>query len=305
MFRCRTACRLLPYALVHVIRKPFRTAPAASTVRLDNPEYRRATHDIYCAMFLRGYRRVTGYPVDPATGLVLVLFAVFIYTFDHQFERARRAGATADFQSILDRPSVAEVWAALAGYLHAHRRGRTILDHLLATFAAHYDSYHRLVLGARDRTDYAAGVALVEYDSGLALQTMYELVRLFNSHPFHAECARQFFAIGMAGKYVDDFADVAADHEAGNPNLMRALVAAYDKEEVVLRRSLAVADQLDLRWWRTHCPVSLQTYFGDAFSHYDRIADPVLRLPVDVYLLLLHSRRFWRGERRRSPLGEG
>src|SRR5205085_3445053 len=111
-----------------MLQRPYRSSAQAASIacRLHSPEYRRAAHDIYCAMFIHGYSSVTGYPVDPGTGLALVLFVVFIYAFDEQFERSRRAGAMPDYQTIFDTPQVAEIWTALAAYLRNYGKDTVI-----------------------------------------------------------------------------------------------------------------------------------------------------------------------------------
>lgn len=302
--RVRIAARLLPFVMWHFLGRPYRLSRSAkqATRHLNDPESRRLAHDIYCTMLLRGYRRLTGYPVNGATGLVAVLFAIFIYTFDQQFERQRRNGTLSGYEAIIYSPPVSAIWTALAGYLRAYGRDEAVLEHVCSTFAAYYDSYCAQVGQAVTYPDYRVAVKLVEHDSGLAMQTMYHVIRLFNDHPFHSECARQFFALGMAGKYIDDIADVADDCAAGNPNLMHALVSGNKGEERIVGSAIEAGERLTLSWWSRHCPVSFNAYLRDAFRYYDQISDRILCLPVDVYILILHSSRFWRAQRRRSPL---
>jgi hypothetical protein len=305
-FRYRTARRLLPYALRHLVLKPFRsTAEArAITARLQSPEFRRAAHDMYCEMFLDGYREATSFRVSRATGLALVLFMVFIFTFDQEFERRRRLGDPPGYQAIIDTPRVAEVWHVLAEYVRAFGRDDEILDHLRATFAKNYDDYRRCVAEATTRVEFAATVRLVERDSGLALKTMYDIIRLFNGHRQHPECARQFFALGMAGKFLDNVRDMADDVAAGDPNLLHALTFENQRERAVLATAMRDRRRITLSWWSQNCPVSLESYFRHTFHYYDQVTAAGLRLPLDICRALLYSRRYWRTPIHRSPVRE-
>jgi hypothetical protein len=302
-FRYRTAWGLLPYALRHLIIKPFRSTPEAELLgaRLKNPEYRRAAHDMYCEMFLDGYRETTSLRVSRATGLAVVLFMILIFTFDQEFERSRRLGKPPDYQAILNSPGVAEVWGALAQYLQAFGRDDEVLEHLRSTFATNYDDYRRCVSDATSQVGFEATVRLVEHDSGRTLQTVYNIIRLFNGHQTHPQCESEFFALGMAGKFIDDLRDMVDDVAAGDPNLLHSLTYENQDERAVLEAALRSRDPITLGWWSRHCPSSLGSYFDHTFHYYDQVTSATLRLPLDICLALLHSRRYWRTPIHRSP----
>jgi hypothetical protein len=302
-FRYRTVRRLVPYAVRHMTRKPFRSSPQArrATAGLQSAEFRRSAHDIYCDMLLTGYQRATCAPVARSTGLALVLFMVFIFTFDQEFERAGQLGRPPDYPDLIDLPRVAPIWSALREYLRAFGREDDVLQYLLATFARHYDDYRTGVIEARGLGDFGRTMRLVERDSGLTLQSIYEIIRLFNGHRQDPEISRQFFAIGIAGKFLDDIRDMADDVAAGDPNLLYALTTANEREHAVLGTALRAGTPVTISWWARHCPVTLDAFFVHTFRYYDQVTDPELRLPLDICLTLLHSRRYWRKPIRRRP----
>jgi hypothetical protein len=302
-FQCKTTWQLFPYALRHMTAKPFRSTAESQLVsaRLHNPEYRRAAHDIYCEMFLEGYQETTSLPVSQTTGFALVLFTVFIFTFDREFERSRRLGEPPDYLTIIDTPSVAEAWEALAQYLKMFGRDDEILAHLLHTFNGHYDDYRRCVNEAIARVGFDATVRLVEYDSGRALLAAYEIIRRFNGHSPHPQCESEFFALGMAGKFFDDLRDMADDVAAGLPNLLHALTSENEKERGILEAALRDQVRITLSWWSRYCPASLDLYFRHAFRYYDQVGSTKLRLTLDILLALIRSRMYWWKPIRQSP----
>lgn len=304
--RYRTVWRTLPYAFNHTIRKPFRATPQArtSTAAMTNPEFRRVVHDLYCDMFLHGYRESTGCRADRATGLVLVLFAVFIYAFDDEFEERRRCGGTTGTDEIIAAPGVAEVWRTLGGYLEATGRDDEVRDYIRTGFlGAGFEQYRQRINAIPADGSLAAAVRLVEFDSGEALRTAYQLIRLFNQHPHHAACATEFYNLGMAGKFMDDMADYASDVRRETPNLLHACVSEEPDELRRARAALAAGDLITARWWAEHCPATYNRYLRQTAGYYSRVLSPALRLPLDVYLALLGTRKFWTISTAREPQG--
>jgi hypothetical protein len=294
--------RVFPYTLRHLYIKPFRSVPAALPIeaRLSNQEYRRSIHDMYCEMFLDGYEQLTSLRVSQDTGLALVLFSCFMYTFDQEFERCWQPADPPHYLNIIDIPVVAEIWGALGEYLTAVGR-LEVLTHLLDTFSAHYDDYCRCMGLAMTGGGFEATLRLARYDSGRTLIAMYDIIRLFNGHGAHRQCADEFFAIGMAGKFFDDLRDVADDVSGGSPNLMYAFTAEHPVEGQVLAEALSRQHQFTLEWWSANCPSSLTSYFRHAFQYYDEVRSSRLRLTLDASLMLLGSQRYWRNPIRRSP----
>jgi hypothetical protein len=294
--RYRTIYRALPYIFSQGVRKSFRSTPQAhaSTAGLTHPEFCRAVHDVYCDMFLHGYRQSTGYRVDRSTGLAVVLFAVLMYVFDDEFEkrRERHAGLAAD--AIIESPGVAEIWDALGTYLDAMGRGEEILQHILKNFfAANFDNYCCYVQEAERAGSFAAVKRMVEFDSGKVLSTVYDVIRLFNGHPVHRPCAEEFHDLGMAGKFLDDMADYADDVKSRSPNLLDALAAEQPREFAMARSAIAVGEPITMQWWRYHCPTTFEQYMLWTFRYYDNVKTSTLRLPLDVFLTLLGTRKFW------------
>jgi len=289
--RCKTASRLLPYAVRHMGIKPFRSTPQAKIISagFDNWQYRRAAHDMYCEMLIQGYQQVTSMPVSPDAGLAVVLFVVFIFTFDQEFERRSQSGKMLGYPIILATPAVSRAWQALTLYLEQFGRSESIAEHLLRTFEEHYVSYCRYLDDAVSANSFGAVLKLVEYDSGRSMLAAYEIIRLFHGHQQHQACAHQFFALGMAGKFLDDFRDVAADVASGNPNLLYALTSEHEGEKQALEAALRERRHIALRWWRRHCPESFGSYLDQAFAYYDQVRSPKLQLPLDICLALLYS----------------
>jgi hypothetical protein len=293
----RTVWRTLPYILDHAVRKPFRSTPhgVAAIAAVSNPEFHRVVHDLYCDMFLRGYRQSTGYRIDRSTGLALVLFAIFIYAFDDEFEDRRRYGNNTDVEPVINSPCVAEIWQTIGAYLRATGHSDEIREHILTDFfGMGFDEYRRDIREAAVSGGFATTLRLVEFDSGRALRTMYHLIRLFNRQPYHKECAEEFYNLGMAGKFLDDMADYTDDVRSANPNLLHALATEEPADLVAAQSSLEAGEPITMRWWSEHCPVTYERYLRRTFGYYDQVTSPALRLPLDVYLALLRSRRFWR-----------
>ena len=291
-----TTVRVLPFAFTHTVRKPFRSGRAAQgvTTQVTDPELSRVVHDLYCDMFLRGYRQVTRHVVHPATGLALVLFTVFIYAFDDEFEVRRRQHAATELSRILESPAVKEVWDALGRYLENLDRTDAVRRYVVDDFLApRLGDYRRDVDAAAAGPDFTTTARLVAFDSGEALHTAYHLIRLFNGHPRSDACAEQFRRLGLAGKFLDDIADYADDVRSQNPNLLDALAARAPSEFHAARAALDAAVPVTWAWWRRHAPDTYRRYVADTHEHYARVTAPALRLPLDVYLALLHTKRFW------------
>lgn len=296
--RFKTASRLFPYFVRHMSTRPLRAAPLAQrfAADFDNWQYRRIAHDIYCEMFIQGYQQITELPVSADTGLALVLFVVFIFTFDQEFERRCRIGSTIDYPDILDTPVVAQAWHALARYLDVFGCADTILEHISRAFAENYGEYCWWFNEAKNTASIESTVKLVEYDSGRAMQTVCDMIRLFNDHQPDPRCAQQFFAVGMAGKFFDDFRDVAEDADGGMPNLLYAYASAHRETRAELDRALQNRVRVTLRWFSRHDPEVLGLYLDRAFGYYDRVRSDKLRFTLDICLALLGSR-----PRHRSP----
>lgn len=294
--RYRTIFRTLPYIYSQAVRRSFRSIPQAqaSTAGLDHPEFRRIVHDLYCDMFLRGYGQSTGYSTDRSTGLVVVLFAVFMYVFDDEFEERRRRGHATELEAIMESSGVAKIWDALGVYLKTMERDDAIRQYIVEDFfSTGFDDYRNNVRHAQTTADFDATKRLVEFDSATVLVTVYHLIRLFNGHPFHNSCAEEFRNLGMAGKFLDDMADYADDVQSRNPNLLHAIAAENPREFANARSALATGDPVTMQWWREHCPLTFDRYFVCTSRYYHEVKAPALRLPLDIYLMLLATRKFW------------
>jgi hypothetical protein len=294
--RYRVLVRALPYIYSQAIRKSFRVSQAArsSTAELANPEFDRVVHDIYCSMFVRGYRQVTGYSPDLGTGLAIVLFTVFIYTFDDEFEKRMESAADTSVESIIAAPEVAAVWQALGSYLAATGRNDAVRQHILRSFADGFDDYRKNVAGGRSESGFKHIKQLVEFDSGGALDTVYHIIRLYNGHPFNQECATEFFNLGMAGKFLDDLSDYTHDVQSGSPNLLHALVGETPAERDAAASALADGQTVTLPWWQAHGAVTLARYLDMTREYYNQVKAPALLLPLDIFLMLLGTRKFWK-----------
>jgi len=294
--RYRTIWRTLPYIVDHGLRKRFRATPPArsSTASLTHPEFNRVVHDVYCAMFLRGYREATGYRVDRTTGLAVVLFAVFMYVFDDEFEHRRRSGIDTGISEILQSTGVAAIWQAMGDYLHATGRDDTIRDYILNEFLARgFDRYRSDIQDVEAGGGLRSTLQVVEFDSGEVLRTVHHLIRLFNDHPDDNACAEQFHNLGLAGKYLDDMADYTEDVTSGSPNLLDAHAAESPADLRAARSAVAAGERLTIGWWRERCPVTYLRYLDQTFAYYEQVTASRLRLPLDIYLALMHTERFW------------
>ena len=100
--RYRVIARCLPDVCRFGLRRSLRASrqARASTAGLACAEFHRRVHDVYCGMFVRGYRQATGYRVDRLTGLAVVLFATLMYVFDDELENRIRAGGDASSAEI-------------------------------------------------------------------------------------------------------------------------------------------------------------------------------------------------------------
>src|SRR5205085_7605150 len=119
------------------------------------------------------------------------------------------------------------------------------------------------------------------------------LIRLFNAQPYREECAYEFHNHGMAGKFLDDMADYTHDVRYGNPNLLHTLAAEQPTDLAAAQSALSTGELITMRWWSEHCPVTYERYLCRTFEYYNQVASPALRLPLDVYLALLRSKKFW------------
>jgi hypothetical protein len=293
--RLSTRWQLAPFVVGYGLLRLYRlSAPQRNVIRTLKPEGTiRVTRDIYCAMIVSGYKRVSRRPVTRATGFAIVLFVTFIFTFDREFEERRKAGTALDFHAIFASPDVARYLSALIEYANHFNAGKSIAAYLEDIFEAHYPAYCELLMRCLERGRFDDNLALAEYDSGRAFMAMYEIIRMFNCHPYDRACAEQFYAVGMSGKFLDDLADLAADYASGVPNLVLSLAASETGERIIVEQALAEHATLDLYWWSQRCSRTFGKFKELTFSYYDLISDDRLRLPVNLLLLVLHGKRFW------------
>jgi hypothetical protein len=293
--RLSTRWQLAPFVILYGLLRLYRlSAPQRSVIRTLKPEGTiRVTRDIYCAMIVSGYKRVSRRPVKRATGFAIVLFATFIFTFDREFEERRKVGAVPHFHAVFASADVARYLSALIEYANHFDAGKRIAAYLEDIFAAHYSEYCEVLTRFSDSGRFDDALALATYDSGLAFTAMYEIIRIFNCHPYDRACAEQFYAVGMSGKFLDDLADLAADCASGAPNLVLSLAARDTEERIIVEQALAERATLDLFWWSQRCSRTFGKFKELTFSYYDLISDNRLRLPVNLLLLMLHGKRFW------------
>ena len=59
------------------------------------------------------------------------------------------------------------------------------------------------------------------------------------------------------------------------------------------RSALEASESVTLHWWRQHCPVTFERYLKCTSQYYELVQAPALRLPLDIYLMLLGTQKFW------------
>lgn len=304
--RYRTLFSVVPFIHLHGLRHRFRATPQAKAALadVDHPELNRVVHDVYCDMFVRGYEATTGRRTDPLTGLAVVLFAAFMYVFDDEFEARQRepGAATTDVRAVMEGAGVFEVWGALERYCMGAGRWEGIRDQILDVFLLPgFDEYKRNVSRVGDDADVGTGLSVIEYDSGMTLRTAYQVIRLFNGHPHDAACEEQFRLLGVCGKFMDDLSDYRADVSGGNANLLRAFLNEDEGERAVAAEALQGDLLLTPSWWGTNCPRTYARYSDQMLSLYRKVETRQLRLPLDIFLALLGTDRFWRVSTVRVP----
>lgn len=182
----------------------------------------------------------------------------------------------------------------MGAYLQAMGRDDEIRRYIRRELtSARYDSYRQDLATARTAGGFAVMRRAVEFEAGVTLVMMYNVIRLFNDHPHHERCADEFRNLGMAGKFLDDVADYADDVQHENPNLLYALTTEQPVDLAAVRSALAKGELITARWWKENCPAIFEQYFRWTFSYYRQVRAPALRLPLDIYLTLLGTRRFW------------
>jgi hypothetical protein len=305
--RYRSLLLTAPYIYRHGLRRRFRQPPEAGAALsgADHPELSRVVHDVYCDMFLRGYTQAVGMPTDRLTGLAVALFAAFMYVFDDEFEaRLDEPGAATDVHSVMTGAGVAQVWGALERYCSAVGRWEPVRDQILDRFLLSvFDGYREKVAELRaggGGLDTAR--AAVEIDSGMTLRTAYHIIRVFNGHPVDRACEEQFRLLGVGGKFMDDLSDFRADVAAGGPNLLWCFLREDHRERDVAVAALDAAEPLTPHWWNQNCPRTYGRYWGEIVRYYRLVTVPGLRLPLDIFLALLGTRRFWRVSTVRAPV---
>jgi len=217
-----------------------------------------------------------------------------MYTFDDEFEARKRRAASTDALDVIACPMVAEVWAGLGDFLESVGQTDLIQKHLLADFfGLPYERYSRQVGAGPSCATFPEVLKLVEFDSGTTLRMEYDIIRLFHGHPVRPEVSDEFFALGMAGKFLDDMGDYRKDVERGSPNLLHALVSEHESERLRAESALAAGESITMEWWSRNCEVTYSRYMRLTFDYYLRVQTPRLRLPLDVYLALLRTQRYW------------
>src|SRR5205085_6572045 len=120
---------------------------------------------------------------------------------DNEFERLARRGPAPNFNDVSRSRPVVEVWDAMASYLRRHDRYQPVLNYISGIMSDQFDGYSYSIEKLRIDPSFSNAIAVMEYDSGLAVRMCYEVIRIFNDHPLSQRCSDQFYAIGMAGKF--------------------------------------------------------------------------------------------------------
>ncbi|MEU4587784.1 class 1 isoprenoid biosynthesis enzyme [Kitasatospora aureofaciens] len=291
--RIATVGRALPHALHQWIFRPYRRTDTARRIRdqVTLTEYRTSLrHDITSSLFFSGYEDVTSRKVPTECGLSIVLFNVLIHTFDDALDSNQSRVDVPSFHEILQMPLVAEAWRAFTIALTDTPRSNEILRYIESVFEDNFDRYRDLIRNARNSRDFSTACEIVHYDSGTVLLMIYHIMRMFCGHPLSNQCAKEFYMMGMAGKYCDDIADLREDFGTNSPNLFLALASENPKELSELQGRLEQQQEVNCFWLSRNCPLTYGAYFNYATEHYNLIESPKLRLAVDAHLLLILSR---------------
>ena len=198
---------------------------------------------------------------------------------------------------------VRQVWEVMERYCSAVGcweavRNQILNQFLLSTFDEYLEKIAQLRTG---RGGVDAALAAAEIDSGMTLRTAYHVIRLLNGHPLNETCEEQFRLLGMCGKFMDDLSDFRADVAAGGPNLMWSYVQEDEHERDVTAAALLAPEPLTPHWWKHNCQRTYRRYGEEIIQRYRRVTVPGLRLPLDIFVALLSTRRFWRISTVRIP----
>jgi hypothetical protein len=164
-------------------------------------------------------------------------------------------------------------------------RAESVMGHLRSVFADYYERYIHALGSPEKDWHFTAILKGIEIDSGIQLRSMLEVVGLFNGHQPHEEVQRNFYALGMAGKFADDKVDLVRDISKNRPNLLYALISQNEAKLSALETAIEGKKRLDVDWWNKHCPDTYVEYFEYIEHYYNQISSPKLRLACDLMML--------------------
>ena len=113
-----------------------------------------------------------------------------------------------------------------------------------------------------------------------------EVVCLFNAHELESTILDDYYLLGMAGKFVDDMADLLLDREKGYLNLLNALLCQTPTELEAFQLAVHQKKQRDAFWWEEYCPDTYIRYLEYIEYYYNQLRSSKLRLVCDLMMII-------------------
>ena len=294
-FRVSVLSQALPIVLRHRLMRPYRRRPPVSTQTITSPHFGTTRGlDAVCELFVIGYAELANRSVSRHTGLLLVLYIEWIQLIDDEFERLVAEGRHPSFEDISNERRAREVWDVMSRVGSVMCGGEDhVSDYLQRTAETAYPVYAAAVNEASRSNSFEAHLAVARVDAGLILRNVYELIRVANGHTYAATVADQYYHTGLAGKFFDDFVDLAVDKQEQAPNLLRPLLEMNPEVAERVQHAVDTRTQMTIPWWRDNGPEVVREHFKRAYEFYKLVDSMSLRLIVDLHIILLYSKRYW------------
>jgi hypothetical protein len=277
------------YFTYHFSFKPYRESILAEVLKGNIVSYKQkvncAIYDVMYNILLDGYVELTGYDINSYTGQMLAKINSLLGTFDEVFERRLDAKEPLDLSNVLGEESVDIKSRLFQQYLQQFECSQSIISYLNSTFENYYTTYVSTLNVELSDLDFDKLFASIELDSGIQLSALMEVVRLFNEHEPCEQINRDFYALGLAGKLIDDIVDFRRDYAKRRPNLLYMLVTQRENELEILHQSIQKNISLTTHWWAENCPISFNRYMNYIDKYFHEITSSKLKMACDIMFL--------------------
>ena len=290
-YRAGLLFRLWPTLLKHYIFRPYhRDLPAAGyrMVEALTPR-KRSLSALYGAMYnilLDGYAELSGARLSPHTGRMFVLLLEMTRRIDEHIDANVDSPSRLQMEDVLNTDRIQSAVLTFRRYLNHFDCQDCVTTFLRSQFAEHYQSYIRRLTSTTESLTLPEALDAAKIDTGMWLASAFTVVALFNGHEPNEALLKNFYHVGMCGKFADDMIDLSGDMKSRRTNILHSLLHEHPQSLLLVKQAIdQPKSRLSLRWWRANCPVVLKEYLSYFDYYYQKLENKKLRFAAGLLML--------------------